>query len=73
MKINTVILAEINNEWYFTYDEISKKVIIKPSFVDENTSAIVGSNVKIEVAKTQKELLNKIEELGLIIEDKETI
>jgi len=22
MKINTVVLAEINNEWYFTYDEI---------------------------------------------------
>lgn len=63
----TVTTAIISNEWFFTYNSTTKEVIVTPNFVDANTSAIVGENVVIKVAQTEKELLDLIKKLGLII------
>ena len=67
----TVTTAIVNNEWYMTYDNISKEVINMPYYVDENTSATIGisENIKIEVANTEQELLDLINKLGLIVKD----
>lgn len=69
--MNIVTTAVINNEWYMTYDNISKEVINIPYYVDENTSATIGisENIKIEVANTEQELLELIDKLGLIVKE----
>ena len=69
--MNIVTTAIVNNEWYMTYDNISKEVINMPYYVDENTSATIGisENIKIEVANTEQELLDLINKLGLIVKD----
>ena len=69
--MNIVTTAVINNEWYMTYDNISKEVINMPYYVDENTSATIGiiENIKIEVASTEQELLDLINQLGLVIKE----
>ena len=51
----------ISNEWYFTYKD--NKVETQPMFVDSSSSAIIGENVIVEVAKTEQELIDKIKEL----------
>jgi len=69
--MNIVTTAIVNNEWYMTYDNISKEVINIPYYVDENTSATVGisENIKIEVADTEQELLDLVNKLGLIVKE----
>ncbi|MCE5214710.1 MAG: hypothetical protein LLF83_08345 [Methanobacterium sp.] len=61
----TVTTAVISNEWFFTYDIITKQVITEPTFIDSNSSAVIGENVKIEVAQSEKQLLDKISALKL--------
>ena len=56
----------ISNEWYFTYKD--NKVETQPMFVDSSSSAIIGENVIVEVAKTEQELIDKIKELELSYE-----
>lgn len=68
----TVTTAIVSNEWYFTYNEKTKEVIVKPNYVDSNTSAIIGNNVKIEVAENEQTLLDIIDNLGLITPNEET-
>ena len=67
----TVTTAVINNEWYMTYDNISKEVVNMPYYVDENTSATIGiiDNIKVEVADTEQELLDLINKLELIVKE----
>ena len=69
--MNIVTTAIVNNEWYMTYDNISKEVINMPYYVDENTSATIGisENIKIEVANTEQELLDLINKLTLIVKE----
>ena len=67
----TVTTAVISNEWFFTYDMTTKKVISEPTFIDSNSSAIIGDNVKIEVAQSEKELFDKIAEMKLILPQSE--
>jgi len=69
--MNIVTTAVINNEWYMTYDNISKEVINMPYYVDENTSATIGiiDNIRIEVADTEQELLDLVNKLGLIVKE----
>ena len=69
--MNIVTTAIVNNEWYMTYDNISKEVVNMPYYVDENTSATIGitENIKVEVGTTEQELLNLIKQLGLIIKE----
>ena len=69
--MNIVTTAIVNNEWYMTYDNISKEVINMPYYVDENTSATIGisENIKIEVGNTEQELLDLINKLGLIVKE----
>lgn len=69
--MNIVTTAVISNEWYLTYNETTKGIIIPPTFIDKNTSSIVGENVKIEVAQSEKELLDKIKALKLIMPKQE--
>lgn len=63
----TVSTAIVNNEWYFTYNEKTKEVIKKPEYVDKNTSAIIGDNVKAESFQSEKECYSRIKTLGLIM------
>ena len=69
--MNIVTTAVVNNEWYMVYNTITRKLVNSPTFVDENTSATIGitSGIKVEVANTEQELLDKISELNLIIEE----
>lgn len=69
--MNIVTTAVINNEWYMTYDNISKEVVNMPYYVDENTSATIGitENIKVEVANTEQDLLELIDKLGLIVKE----
>ena len=64
MEVQLIKLTKINNEWYFTHDEVN--VISPPVFIDANNSAIIGENVKVEAAATEQELLKRIVELNLI-------
>ncbi|HLE06782.1 MAG TPA: hypothetical protein VI790_05480 [Candidatus Nanoarchaeia archaeon] len=64
ITVNTVIA---NNEWFFTYNEKTKEVIKTPEYVDKNTSAIIGDNVKAENFQSETECWNRINELGLRI------
>ena len=69
--MNIVTTAIVNNEWFLTYDLETKEVITMPTFIDENTSATIGiiDSIKVEVASTEQELLNKIVELNLITKE----
>lgn len=63
----TVTIAIVSNKWYFTYNEKTKEVIVAPNYVDSNTSAVIGNNVKIEEAESEQPLLDFIDNLGLIM------
>ena len=69
--MNIVTTAIVNNEWFLTYNVETKEVITIPTFIDENASATVGliDSIKVEVASTEQELLNKIVELNLITKE----
>ena len=69
--MNIVTTAIVNNEWFLTYNAETKEVITMPTFIDENTSATIGiiDSIKVEVASTEQELLNKIVELNLITKE----
>ena len=69
--MNIVTTAIVNNEWFLTYNLETKEIITTPTFIDENTSATVGliDSIKVEVASTEQELLNKIVELNLITKE----
>ena len=49
----TLNIAIVTNEWFMTYNEQTKEVITIPTYVDGNTSAVIGENIKIEVSKDE--------------------
>ena len=60
-------VAIVSNEWFMTYNEQTKEVIVQPTYVDGNTSAVISDNIKIEVAENEQILLDIISELNLIM------
>ena len=60
-------VAIVSNEWFMTYNEQTKEVIVIPTYVDGNTSAVISDNIKIEVAENEQILLDIISELNLIM------